>query len=70
LVYEKVCHLSVELERKAFCAITFLNFDLKVAGKKRLLQLNELEEIRSNAYESSKMYKERMKRWHDWHINQ
>ena len=32
--------------------------------------MNELEEIRSNAYESSKMYKELMKGWHDWHIHQ
>jgi len=52
LVYEKVCHLPVELEHKDIW-VKFLNFDLKVAGRKRLLQLNELEEIRSHAYESS-----------------
>jgi len=32
--------------------------------------LNELQEIRSHAYESSRIYKERMKHWHDRHINQ
>jgi len=58
------------LEHKAFWAIKFLNFDLKAAGEKRLLQLNEFKEIRSNAYEGSKMYKERMKNWHDQHIHQ
>jgi len=31
--------------------------------------LNELEEIRFDAYESSKLYKERVKRWHDRFIN-
>jgi len=58
------------LEHKAFWAIKFLNFDLKAVGEKRIVQLNGLEEIGSNAYKSSKIYKERMKSWHDRHINQ
>ena len=61
LIYVKSCRLPVEWEYKDFWAIKFLNFDLKAAGEKRLFQLNELEEIRSNAYESSKMYKNIMK---------
>ena len=31
--------------------------------------MNKLEEIRSDAYESSIIYKEMMKRWHDKHIH-
>ena len=34
-----------------------------------MLQLNELEEVRLNAYESSRIYKERAKRWHDKFIH-
>ncbi|XP_016178469.1 uncharacterized protein LOC107620887 [Arachis ipaensis] len=42
-----------------------LNFDNQAAGKRRLLQLNELEEFRTQAYENSKIYKENTKKWHD-----
>jgi len=30
-----------------------------------MLQLNELDELRLEAYETSKIYKERTKKWHD-----
>ena len=46
LIYGKSCHLPVELEHKAYWATRALNFDMMKAGKKRLLQLNELDELR------------------------
>nr|XP_028946904.1 uncharacterized protein LOC114820447 [Malus domestica] len=38
------------------------------AGEKRKLQLNELEEIRNDAYENAKIYKDKTKKFHDAHI--
>nr|GFB33233.1 putative nucleotidyltransferase, ribonuclease H [Tanacetum cinerariifolium] len=68
LVYGKACHLPVEIEHRVECAIKQVNIDLNNAGNSRKLELSELDEIRSNAYESSRIYKEKTKAFHNRHI--
>lgn len=49
----------------ALWAVKQCNIDLGVAGDQRKLQLNELKEIRNDAYESSRIYKEKTIAYHD-----
>ena len=65
LVYGKACHLPVEIEYKAWWAVKKLNLDMVRAGLKRIPDINELEELRNDAYINLKIEKDRLKKWHD-----
>ena len=65
LVYGKACHLPVEIEYKAWWAVKKLKLDMGKAGLKRLLDTNELEELRNDTHFNSKIAKYKLKKWHD-----
>ena len=62
IVFGKTYHLPLELEYKAMWAIKKLNCDFPTAKENRLLQLNELEELRNEAYDNARIYKEKTKK--------
>ena len=68
IVFGKPCHLPLELEYKAMWEIKKLNCDFQDAKENRLLQMNELEELRNEAYDKARIYKDKTKKWHDQRI--
>ena len=64
IVFGKPCHLPLELEYKVMWAIKKLNCDFQAAKEKRLLQMNELEELRNETYNNARIYKDKTKKWH------
>ncbi|GKD12897.1 reverse transcriptase domain-containing protein [Tanacetum coccineum] len=65
LIFGKNCHLPFEIEHRAYWALKNCNSDLIAAGEKRMFQLHELDELRHQAYENSRLDKARTKVWHD-----
>ena len=68
IVFGKPCHLPLELEYKSMWAIKKLNCDFQAAKEKILLQMIEMEELRNEAYDNARIYKDKTKKWHDQKI--
>ncbi|XP_010507049.1 PREDICTED: uncharacterized protein LOC104783609 [Camelina sativa] len=68
LVYGKSCHLPVKFKYNSHWATKQMNLNVKTAAERRLIQLNELDEIRMDACENARIYKEQTKTLQDKRI--
>ncbi|XP_028752707.1 uncharacterized protein LOC114712354 [Neltuma alba] len=57
IIYGKSCCILVELEHKSYWAVKSCNTNLEEASLNILLQIQELEEMQLDAYNSSNIYK-------------
>ncbi|KAL2349445.1 hypothetical protein Fmac_003445 [Flemingia macrophylla] len=57
IMFGKACHLPVEIKHRTYWAVKSCNLAFDQAGLQRKFQLQELEELRLEAYENSKIYK-------------
>ena len=60
IVFGKPCHLPLKLEHNAMWAIKKLNCNLQ--------DTKELEQLRIEAYDNARIYKDKTKKWHDQKI--
>ncbi|XP_042005725.1 uncharacterized protein LOC121754430 [Salvia splendens] len=60
-----MCHLPVGVEHHAYWAVKEMNMNTEAGAAEKRMQLQELEELRLDAYDSAMWYKENTKMWHD-----
>eukprot|EP00253_Pinus_taeda_P034892 PITA_34892 len=65
LVYGKHVLLSIEFQVKTFRTTTQLGMNLNEAQEQRLMQLNELDEIRQDAFHRTMLVQDQRDRWND-----
>ncbi|KAL4339489.1 hypothetical protein GQ457_08G027410 [Hibiscus cannabinus] len=69
LVFGKPCHLPFELEHRALWAVRQCNMEMDAMGENRKLHIQELEEIRKNTYDNTRIFKKKTKEFHDKNIS-
>eukprot|EP00253_Pinus_taeda_P026650 PITA_26650 len=65
LVYGKQGLLPIEFKVKTFQIANQLGMNLNEAQEQRLMQLNELDEIRHDAFHRTMLVQDQRARWHD-----
>ncbi|GKF21457.1 reverse transcriptase domain-containing protein, partial [Tanacetum coccineum] len=68
--FEVLKALISEIEHKAYWVLKQCNMDLTAAAKNHFMELNELMKLPDGAYENTRIYKERTKKWHDSRLHE
>lgn len=68
LVYGKEVMLPIEFQIHTFKLAADLQIDLDKAQKERIQQLNQLDEMRQQAEQTTIHMQKHRKQWHDSHI--
>ncbi|GJT33694.1 hypothetical protein Tco_0924113 [Tanacetum coccineum] len=55
IVYEKACHLLIEIERKSYWALRHVNLDLDAAGKHRKVKIKMALSAKKSNLKSSRL---------------
>lgn len=70
LVYGKQVLLPIEFQIQTYKTIVQLDLDLSEAQKQRMTQLNELDEIKEEAFQRTSLVQQQRSIWHDKYIKE
>ena len=70
LVYGKQVLLPIDFQIQTYKIAVQLDLDLLEAQKQRMTQLNELDEIRQEAFQKTSLVQQQRSRWHDKYIKE
>ncbi|XP_059076688.1 uncharacterized protein LOC131875962 [Cryptomeria japonica] len=68
MVYGQNAVMPIEFENKTLCTATKLGNELSEAQKERILQLNQLDELRKFALQNIILIQQHCMKWHDKYI--
>ncbi|RDX77887.1 hypothetical protein CR513_41907, partial [Mucuna pruriens] len=68
IIFGKAYNLPMELECKAYWAVKQCNIAYDQAREQRKFQFQELDELRLEAFENARIYKQKVKKFHDHKI--
>ena len=68
MVYGKKVLFPIEFHIKTYKTIANLGMNLEESQKETLLQLNQLDEMRQDAFQHISLLQQQRELWHDWFI--
>ncbi|XP_042029892.1 uncharacterized protein LOC121776794 [Salvia splendens] len=70
IIFGKKCHLPVGIEHRVYWAVQQVNMDARACEEERKLQLQEVEELRLESFETTKLWHDKNLRTKDLQVGQ